>query len=605
MTLLVGCSDDKKGDMVLPESTLTINPETELVFQQQGESASLSINTNRNWIVAKGEGNWYRIEGEESGEPGEYSVNVVTAENKGIEKRESKIAVQAGTEKRELSVIQFGSEPDMVFPEKEINIGYAGGAREFVVNSNTDVEISTVDSWIGLPVKTYTMDNTVSNVFRVFCLPNDGEKRTGKLIVKAGTKEDYISVVQERWKAEIMLEREEVVVGGMKKQCEVLLSVSGDWTIGYEGGSRPEWITDALQGGNKGSVVLSFVLAQNLEATQRTCQVLVHCGDLTQPLTIVQLPVLKRERDSLALQAIYLAASSHGNDTWNFNSDISNWKGVTLQDDRVVGLHLHEWKFDEIPVAFGELDGLTEMTFAYCQFNDPQLPDEVGNWNKLDYFTCIGSQSVIFPETVRGWSSLETLHMAGDYFKGMTLEGSVLPDALCEIPTLHSVYFYHSDLKELPAALAQSNVELIVVETGQLTQIPDFLGEMTKLFSLLIRNCPVGTPVPEKIFDAPVLRSCNLSHDGLTGTIPEKAYSSSSLYELNLAANNLEGDLSEALVDTGIKMFDVTLNKLGGPGKELSKRIKADPRFADTRAWNGTAQICKQQENYGWSNCDN
>ncbi|WP_292267367.1 BACON domain-containing carbohydrate-binding protein [Butyricimonas sp.] len=605
LTLLVGCSDDKKGEMVLPESNLTINPETELVFQQAGASMPLSISTNRNWTVMKGEGSWYRVEGDESGEPGEFSVNVVATENGGIEKRESKIAIQAGTEKKELNVIQFGSEPDLVLTEKEINVEYQGGIREFIVNSNTDVELSAVDDWLRLPEKTYIMDNTVSNIFTVYCMPNDNEKRTGKLIVKAGSKEDYISFVQEGWKAEVILEREEVVVGGMKKLCEVMLTASGDWTIEYEGGNRPGWITDAPQGGKKGAFVLSFELDQNLEAIQRTCQVLIRCGSLTKPLTIVQLPVLKRERDSLALQAIYRAANSHGNDTWNFDSAISKWNGVKLEDDRVVGLHLHEWTFYKIPVELGELDGLTEMTFSYCLFNDPKLPDEVGNWSKLDNFSCIGTQSVIFPETVKGWSHLGTLYMSGDYFRGMTLEGAVLPDILCGISTLHTVSFYHSDLKELPEALAQSNVEILVVETGQLTQIPDFLGKMTKLFSLLIRNCPVGTPVPVKVFDAPVLRSCNLSHDGLTGTIPEEVYSSSSLYELNLAANNLTGDLSEALVDSGIQMFDVVQNRLGGIGKKLSERIKLDPRFIDTRAWNGNAQICRQQENYGWSNCEN
>lgn len=602
--LLAGCSDDKKDDMVLPVSTLTISPETEIVFQQAGETSALNISTNRNWVVTKGEGIWYGVDGNVTGEPGEYTVNVVTSDNTGIEKRESKIVVQAGTEKKELNIIQFGSEPDFTLPEKEISMEYTGGEREFVVNSNTEVEISTADAWIGLSAKKYAMDNSVSNVYRVYCMQNEGEKRTGKVTVKVGSKEDHISFVQEAWQAEIVLEREEVVIGGMRELCETMLQVSGDWTIEYEGGSKPEWIKSAPQGGNKGSVVLSFKLSPNQEMTQRTCVVLIRCGGMTKRFTIVQLPVLQRERDSLVLQTIYQAATSHGTTTWDFNQPISTWEGVTLTDGRVTYLRFLRWTFNEIPAALGKLDVLEDMTFAYCQFSDPMLPDEVGNWTALKVFTCIGEQSVHFPETVKGWNNLGTLAMSGDVFQDMTLKGAKLEEVLCTLPTLHTISFMHTDLKELPEALSSSKVKIITVEYAELSTIPESLGEMPNLTYLTIRYCPIKGDIPGKLFDAPLLKSCNLSHNKFTGSIPDNVFTAPNLYELILADNNLEGDLSVAIVDSGIQMFDVCLNKLGGQGKVLDERIKGDVRFGDARAWNGLIQICMQQDGYGWSNCD-
>lgn len=602
--MFAGCSDDDKGEIVLPESNLTVDPETEIVFRQTEESAALSINTNRNWVIAKGEENWYRIEGEVNGEPGEHSVNVVVSENGGVEKRESKISIQAGREVKELSVVQFGSEPDMALPEKEITVDYQTGIREFVVNSNTTVEVTTTDGWLQLLEK-YSMDNKVSNVYRVAYGENTGAKRSGKLTVKAGTKEEQISFVQEAWKAEIFLDQDQLVVGGMKEYGEVLLVASGNWTIEYEGGQKPQWITDAPEGGSEKRVVLKFEFSRNQDSEQRSCKVIVRCGDLTKTLTIVQLPVLKRERDSLALQTIYRAALSHGDVTWDFAQPMSTWEGVKLTNGRVINLRCAQWEFDKIPTALGELDVLTMMTFAYCHFKDPMLPDEVANWSLLTEFACIGEQAVRFPKAVREWNSLNKLIMSGDFFNKMTLSGVVLDESLCEIPTLRSIYVQYSDIKEFPEKLASSNVEVLILDEGQLTEIPAFLGGMQKLTFLQIRNCPINGPVPAKLFDAPQLKSCVLSHNGLTGTIPEEAYRHPNLYEFNLGANNLEGDVSVALVSSKIQMFDVTMNRLGGSGKILDEDIKYDPRFGNAQAWNGIVQICKQQDGYGWSNCSN
>lgn len=602
--MLVGCSDDDKGEAVLPESNLTVDPETEIVFQQAEESTALSINTNRNWVIAKGEENWYRIEGEVSGEPGEYSVNVVASENGGVEKRESKISIQAGTEKKELNIVQFGSEPDMALPEKEITVDYQTGIREFIVNSNTTVEFSTTDNWLHL-IEKYSADTKVSNVYRIAYDENTGTERSGKLTVKAGAKEGQISFVQKAWKAEIFLDRDQLVIGGMKEYGEVLLETSGSWTIEYEGGEKPQWITDAPQSGSEKSVVLKFEFSRNQDSEQRSCKVIVRCGDLAKTLTIVQLPVLKRERDSLTLQTIYRAALSHGNVTWDFAQPMSAWEGVGLANGRVTDLRCAQWEFDKIPAALGDLDALTDMAFAYCHFKDPMLPDEVSNWSLLTEFTCIGEQAVRFPEAVRGWSSLTKLFMGGDFFRKITLTGVVLGKELCEIPTLQSIYVEFSDIKELPESLASSNVEIFILDEGQMTEIPAFLGEMQKLTFLEIRNCPVNGPIPAKLFNAPRLKSCILSHDGLTGTIPEEAYRHPNLYEFNLGANNLEGDLSPALASSNIQMFDVTMNRLGGKGKTLDESIKYDPRFGNARAWNGIMQICMQQDGYGWSNCSN
>lgn len=100
-------------------------------------------------------------------------MKLVATENPGTEKRVSKVNVMAGTKKQELNVTQFGSDPDMVIPEKEITLDFDEGDRAVVVHSNTKVELSTLAEWITIS-ENYALNSTQ---FMMHFKNNSGEER--------------------------------------------------------------------------------------------------------------------------------------------------------------------------------------------------------------------------------------------------------------------------------------------------------------------------------------------------------------------------------------------------------------------------------------------
>lgn len=604
--LFAGCDGDD-AEIVLPESLLTVNPE-EIVFQQEGGTEELTVTTNRGWTIEKGEGAWFKIENDDLGKEGEYAIQLLAADNPETEKRTSKVVVRAGVEKKELSVTQFGSEPDMVIPEKEVTVEYAGGIRPVIVHSNTEVTLDPEDSWIKV-AQGLTM-SMPSNTFLLNVDLNEGVRREGTVVVKAGAKEERITVIQEAWKAEMSLSQGTLMVGSQRLMGSVGLTTSGPWSLEFEGGEKPAWIISAPTNGNKGSVELVFGFTPNDTEGVRECKVIIRCGEEKLELTIVHDRPTLRERDSLMLMALYNKANSRGTQNWDFTRPMSEWTGVELgsgDERRVIKLRMDTWKFGDIPAELGELDGLTHLTFYACTFTNPLLP-EIGELKALSEFTCIGVEAVKFPASVSGCTSLKLVHLAG-IFQSMgahqVMRNTEIAEGLCHIPSLERLTLNYTDVENIPDAIGDSNIAFLSILEGKLQAIPAVLGSMQKLKYLTIRNSGVGGTIPAALFSAPEMISCILTGNRLEGEIPVEAYRAPKLSELGLANNLLTGDLSVELVSSNIQMISVNLNRLGGPGARLDDAIKNDPRFKNATGWGGIANICVQHEGYGWVNCEN
>lgn len=602
MGLLLSCEDDDKVEAVLPESELTVNPE-EIVFQQAGGESGLTITTNRGWCLEKGEGTWFKIDGDEVGAGGEHAVKLVATENPGTEKRVSKVNVMAGTKKQELNVTQFGSDPDMVIPEKEITLDFDEGDRAVVVHSNTKVELSTLAEWITIS-ENYALNSTQ---FMMHFKNNSGEERRGSLTVKAGTKEETITVIQKAWVANIHLSTEVLLVGSQRRNGSVILNASGDWTLEFEGGQQPDWIMDVPLAGSRGTSELLFTFKPNDTEVVHECNAIIRCGDKQITLKVIQNKSTLRERDSLALVALYNEAISHGTDKWDFSLPMTQWTpAVVVSEQRVIRLQFTNWKFDRISKELGNLTALTTLTFSLCNFNDVNLPAEMGQLVKLADFSCVGDKCLKLPPEVSRCESLKEVFLSGIFQSvgGNTeLKGTEIPEELCALASLERLTCQTTDIKELPESIANSNINYLFVETCKLTQIPAFLGKMKKLRYLTIRNCDIKGTIPVELWDAPELKSCVLSKNNIIDEFPAAALKLPKLYELILGANRLKGDLPKELVDSKITILDVSQNMLGGPDKMLDQSILEDARFKDDRAWAGKTNICMQKDGYGWNNC--
>ncbi|MEY8593264.1 BACON domain-containing carbohydrate-binding protein [Butyricimonas hominis] len=604
-SLLLGCDDSDSVETVLPESELSVNPE-EIVFQKEGGETAMTISTNRGWCIGKDEGVWFKVDGESTGVGGEHSVNFSATENFGTEKRVSKITIQAGTKSQELNVTQFGSEPDMVIPEKEIRVDYNIGERAVVIHSNAEVKLTSAAEWITLSGG-YTLNSTQ---FMMSIKDNPGEERRGILTAKVGEKEETITVIQKAWEAKISLSAEVLAVSSQKRMGSVMLNASGDWMLEFEEGEQPDWIVDVPVSGGKGDTELLFTFKPNETDAVHQCRIIIHCGEKRVILDVMQNKPTLRERDSLTLVNIYNNAVSHGIANWDFSKPLTEWAYVQLNYDlpelRVSGLHFGNWIFDQVPAEIGEFDELKTLTFASCTYTNLMLPAKIGNLVNLVDFTCIGDKALKFPEEITQCVKLEKVTFMGTFQSvgGNTImQGVEMSKELCKIKSLNWVSFESTDIRELPEELSETNVSYLRVETGKLTQIPSFLGKMQKLTYLTIRNCDIEGTIPPEIFDAPLLKSCILSKSRIKDVFPKAAFKAPKLYELILGDNLLTGDLPKELVDSKITVLDVSQNMLGGVDAKLDYTILEDKRFGNDYAWAGKTNICMQKDGYGWINC--
>lgn len=602
--LLLGCDDNNKVDTVLPVSELTVNPE-EVVFQQGGGESALTITSNRGWCVEKGEGAWFKVDGDEMGAGGEHAVNFIAMENPGTEKRVSKIVVQAGTKTQELNVTQFGSDPDMVIPEKEITLDYDVVERAVVIHSNTEVELKSDAEWITVS-GSYSLNSTQ---FMLHVTDNPGEERRGTLTVKAGEKQEQITVIQKAWVAKLSVSTELLNIGSQKRVGSVILNASGDWTLEFEDGKQPDWIADVSLSGGKGESELQFTFKPNETEQVHQCKITIHCGDKQVQFTVVQNKITLRERDSLTLVSIYNSAKSHGTENWDFSQPLTEWHNVKMNYDlpelRVSGLYFGSWEFERVPAELGDFDELASLTFFSCTVGDQMLPAEIGNLKKLKDFTCIGDKCIKFPPEIAQCENLSIVRFAGVFQSeggNIFMTGTEMSEDLCKIKGLDRVSFEWTDLRTLPEGLGNTNVSYLYVESGKLSEIPEFLGDMQKLKYLTIRNCEITGKIPAGIFNAPVLMSCILSKNNISDVFPAAALKAK-LHELILGDNRLTGDLPKELVQSTIYVLDVSQNMLGGVGAKLDQSILEDKRFDAAYGWCGSTNICMQKDGYGWVNC--
>ncbi|WFO15510.1 hypothetical protein M601_017260 [Cellulophaga baltica 4] len=77
--------------------------------------------------------------------------------------------------------------------------------------------------------------------------------------------------------------------------------------------------------------------------------------------------ISKAEKD--ALIDLYTQTDGQGwNTTWDLNSPVSNWHGVTVKNDQVIKVNLfHNNLSGVLPASIGALKNLTELNLAFNQ----------------------------------------------------------------------------------------------------------------------------------------------------------------------------------------------------------------------------------------------
>ena len=183
-------------------------------------------------------------------------------------------------------------------------------------------------------------------------------------------------------------------------------------------------------------------------------------------------------KEKMALVDLY--TTTHGDQwkqSWNLNTPVSEWQGVTVEDDKVTSISL---LFNNItgvlPTSIGDLVHLKTLELSFNNI-EGTLPPTLGNLKNLEVLAFNGnSLSGTIPGSIGNLINLKQLHLSSNI-----LSGSV-PASINDLKELEVFNVFDNSLSgALPVELANNGnlKELMVAEN-------DFTN--TELFSIVLMS---------------------------------------------------------------------------------------------------------------------
>ena len=249
------------------------------------------------------------------------------------------------------------------------------------------------------------------------------------------------------------------------------------------------------------------------------------------------------DSDRAALIALYNAtggANWTNRTNWLSNSPISDWRGVTTNDDgRVTAISLEENGLKgQLPAALGDLSELTNLTLTKNELSGP------------------------IPDSLSRLSRLQRLDLGRNRLTGP------LPSWLGNLSELTNLTLYNNDLRgPIPDSLSRlSRLRWLDVGGNELTgPVPSWLGNLSELTYLSLWGNDFDSSIPASLGNLTNLTILDIRDNRLTGAISSQLGNLSNLRILRLENNQLTGDVPGWLVNlTRLEWLNLSGNALTG-----------------------------------------
>ena len=255
------------------------------------------------------------------------------------------------------------------------------------------------------------------------------------------------------------------------------------------------------------------------------------------------------ESDRAVLVAFYNATGGPNwtdNTNWLSNEPLSEWHGVTTNDDgRVTELSLYGNQLTgKIPPELAQLTQLTRLGLEGNQLTG-EIPPELAQLSQLeDLWLCCNQLTGEIPPELAQLSQLTNLNLWGNQLSGE------IPPELAQLSQLGWLSLNSNQLTgEIPAELGQlSQLEWLQLDRNQLTgEIPSELGQLTQLTFLSLLGNQLTGPIPPQLGQLTQLTYLGLAYNQLTGAIPPELAQLTQLTSLLLLGNQLTGEIPPEL----------------------------------------------------------
>ena len=178
-------------------------------------------------------------------------------------------------------------------------------------------------------------------------------------------------------------------------------------------------------------------------------------------------------------------------DLWPEGARPEDWRGVTMENGRVVKLVLEDFALTgPVPAAIGRLSALRHLNL-YCN-ELMSLPAEIGQLTSLKRLYLYANHLTSLPAEIRQLTALETLKLGGNQL-------TRLPAEFGQLSSLKVLFFSYSQLSSLPAEIGQlTSLRELSLLGNELTSLPAEIWQLTSLRELHLRENQL-TSVPAAI----------------------------------------------------------------------------------------------------------
>ena len=193
---------------------------------------------------------------------------------------------------------------------------------------------------------------------------------------------------------------------------------------------------------------------------------------------------------------------------WSVDEQPEDWKGVTMENGRVVQLDLQEFGLTgAVPAEIGQLRSLERL---YLNDNKlTSLPAETWQLTSLEKLWLDDNKLTSLPAEIGQLTSLEKLYLRGNQLTS-------LPAEIGQLTSLEELWLIRNQLTSLPAEIGQlTSLKLLWLCRNQLTSVPAEIGQLTSLTVLDLDDNQL-TSVPAEIGQLRALEKLYLKGNKLT-----------------------------------------------------------------------------------------
>ncbi len=185
----------------------------------------------------------------------------------------------------------------------------------------------------------------------------------------------------------------------------------------------------------------------------------------TMIVAVTVLGISLSQSDSLALVALYNSTDgANWTTTWNLNTPVSTWYGVTVAGGRVTELDLNSNNLSgNIPAELGNLANLTDLNLYFNQLSG-SIPAALGNLTNLTLLQLSFNQlSGSIPVELGNLSNLTTLWLSNNQLSGS------IPAELGNLANLLNFLLHENQFSGLPVLSTLTALDDLRVENNRLT----------------------------------------------------------------------------------------------------------------------------------------